>query len=385
MKKLAILGSTGSIGQSTLDVVARHPDRFCVTGLAEGHDVKGLAQQIEQFRPAIVSVRNEEAKVQLSGMLGEHRPEICCGIEGATRVATEADADTVVSAIVGAAGLEPTIAAIDAGRDIALANKETMVVAGALVSKRAKEKGVTILPIDSEHSAIHQSLAGHGKDDVVRLLLTASGGPYLRASVEEMAATTPAAALKHPKWDMGAKITIDSATLMNKGLEVIEARWLFDMAPAHIDVVVHPQSIVHSMVEYRDGCVLAQMGVPDMRAPIAYAIAWPERVASGVERLNLAEIGQLTFEEPDRERFPALSLAYTALEIGRSMPAVLNAANEVAVAAFLEERCGFLDIARLVEETMQQHDPRELTDVAEILDVDRWARGCVRDKLEKKQ
>jgi 1-deoxy-D-xylulose-5-phosphate reductoisomerase len=327
MKKLAILGSTGSIGQSTLDVVARHRERFEVVGLAEGHDVALLAKQVEAFRPKVVSVRDEASVEQLASLLRVPRPEILCGIDGACAVAAESGADMVVSAIVGAAGLTPTIAAIEAGKDIALANKETMVAAGELVSKLAAEKKIAILPVDSEHAAIHQSLAGHRREDVLALHLTASGGPFLRASRAAMERATAAEASRHPRWSMGAKITIDSATLMNKGLEVIEAHWLFGVPPDRIRVVVHPQSIVHSMVEYLDGCVVAQLGVPDMRAPIAYAISWPERVESGVERLNLARVGSLTFEEPDRERFPALGLAYRALEAGGSMPAALNAAK----------------------------------------------------------
>jgi len=374
MKKLSILGSTGSIGKSTLDVVARHPDRFSVVGLAEGHDVEELARQIEKFRPELVSVRNEEAVEKLRRMLGECRPEITCGIEGACEVAAHPEAETVVSAIVGAAGLKPTMRAIDEKKTLALANKETMVVAGPLVSKRAALQGVKILPIDSEHSAIFQSLVGHRHEDLRRILLTASGGPFLRWKKEDIEKATPEAALKHPKWSMGAKITIDSASLMNKGLEVIEAHWLFDVDVEKIDVVVHPQSIIHSMVEYRDGCVLAQLGVPDMRAPIAYAISYPERIESGVDTLELKKIGELTFEEPDRDRFPCLGLAFDAVGAGRSMPAVLNAANEIAVEAFLSDRIKFGEIARIVRATMEAHDPRPFSTIDEIIEVDRWAR-----------
>ena len=378
MRSLSVLGSTGSIGKSTLDVVARHPERFRVVGLAEGHDVELMAKQIEQFRPTVVSVRDEASADRLKGILGSHRPEISFGMDGACQVARHDQAEMVVSAIVGAAGLLPTTAAINAGKTIALANKETMVVAGELVSQLAAKKGVTIVPIDSEHSAIFQSMVGHRRQDVVRLLLTASGGPFLRATREEMGKASLQKALAHPRWSMGAKITIDSASLMNKGLEVIEARWLFDITPERIDVVVHPQSVIHSMVEYCDGCVVAQLGVPDMRAPIAYAISYPERTTSGVERLDLAKIATLTFEEPDWERFPCLRLAYDALKEGRTMPAAMNAANEVAVASFLEERIGFLDIPRIVEGTMSAHDPMSVTDVDELIEVDRWARGKAR-------
>jgi 1-deoxy-D-xylulose-5-phosphate reductoisomerase len=380
-KKLAILGSTGSIGQSTLDVVSQHPDRFEVVGLAEGHDVELLARQVAAFRPRVVSVRDEASAAALAKLLAGRRPEILVGIEGASAVASMAEAQMVVSAIVGAAGLRPTLAAIGAGKDIALANKETMVAAGEIVSRLAAEKGVAILPVDSEHAAIHQSLVGHRREDVVALHLTASGGPFLRASMAEMEAATPEQAGKHPRWSMGAKITVDSATLMNKGLEVIEARWLFGVPAEQIQVVIHPQSIVHSLVEYRDGCVVAQLGVPDMRAPIAYAISWPTRVESGVARLDLAAVGTLTFEEPDRGRFPCLDLAYQALRAGGSMPVVLNAANEVAVGAFLQGHLSFTGIARVVERTMEAHSGRSIASVEEVLDADAWARDRARSIL----
>ena len=375
MKRISILGSTGSIGQSSLDVVSRHPDRFEVVGLAEGHDVKLLAAQIEQFRPKIVSVRNALSAKELKGILRSHVPEIVHGIEGACQVASHDDAELVISAIVGAVGLRPTMCAIEARKNIALANKETMVVAGELVSNRAAEMGVTILPIDSEHAAIHQSLAGHRHEDVTALYLTASGGPFLRSSREEMKRSGPEQAIAHPRWNMGAKITIDSASLMNKGLEVIEARWLFAVPAERIRIVVHPQSIVHSLVEYRDGCVMAQLGMPDMRAPIAYAISWPERIESGCPKLDLAAIGSLTFEEPDFDRFPCLGLAYGALAEGESMLAVLNAANEVAVEAFLGGRIGFMDIPRVVGETMSAHDKHPVATLEEIMEADGWARG----------
>lgn len=375
MKKISILGSTGSIGQSTLDVIASNRDLFSVVGLAEGHDVKLLAEQIKEFAPQIVSVRNEKSAAELRGLLGKKRPEIVFGIDGAVAVAACDEAQTVVSAIVGAAGLMPTCAAIAAGKTIALANKETMVVAGELVSRMAREKGVKILPVDSEHSALFQSIEGHRREDISKIILTASGGPFLRASVGEMEKAAPEAALKHPKWSMGAKITIDSATLMNKGLEVIEAKWLFDMPPEMIDVIVHPQSIIHSMVEYKDGCVMAELGVPDMRAPIAYAISFPVRIQSGVKMLDLASIGSLTFEKPDRKRFPSLDLAFESLWAGRSMPAVLNAANEVAVAAFISKKIGFCDIAALVRAVMDSHEPRKFGSVEEVLEIDLWARN----------
>ena len=375
MKSLSILGSTGSIGLSTLDVVRQHPERFNVTGLAEGHDINLLAEQIREFKPGIVSVRDEESAGRLRGLLEEEQPEIRWGIEGAAEVGAAEGSDMVVSAIVGAAGLVPTVRAIMAGKDIALANKETLVVAGQLVSDLVKEHNVTLLPVDSEHSAIFQSLTGHRNDDIERIILTASGGPFRQTPAEELKGVGPEKALKHPQWSMGAKITIDSATLMNKGLEVIEAHWLFDMPAEKIGVVVHPQSIIHSMVEYIDGCVMAQLGAPDMRAPIAYAIAWPERCESGIKKLDLTQIGTLTFEEPDTERFPALRLAFDALKAGRTYPAVLNAANEVAVAAFLDEKIGFTDIPAIVDKTMQAHEAYAPSSLEEYLAADRWARN----------
>ncbi len=374
MKSLSILGSTGSIGLSTLDVVRQHPENFTVTGLAEGHDINLLAEQIREFSPEIVSVRDEESAEKLRELIGPQQPEIRWGIEGAAEVGAAEGSDMVVSAIVGAAGLVPTVRAIKAGKDIALANKETLVVAGQLVSDLVKEHNVTLLPVDSEHSAIFQSLTGHRTEDIERIILTASGGPFRQTPAEELKNVGPEKALKHPQWSMGAKITIDSATLMNKGLEVIEAHWLFNMPAEKIGVVVHPQSIIHSMVEYIDGCVMAQLGAPDMRAPIAYAIAWPERCESGVKKLDLTQIGTLTFEEPDMIRFPALRLAFDALKAGRTYPAVLNAANEVAVAAFLDKKIGFTDIPAIVEKTMQTHEPTTPSTLEEYLAADRWAR-----------
>jgi 1-deoxy-D-xylulose-5-phosphate reductoisomerase len=374
MKSLSILGSTGSIGLSTLDVVRRHPDRFSITALAEGHDVEMLRQQIDEFRPSLVSVRDEASRERLKSILGDHKPEILCGIDGAAAVASVDGSDMVVSAIVGAAGLVPTVSAIKAGKHIALANKETLVVAGQLVSDLVRKHNVSLLPVDSEHSAIFQSLTGHRKDDIERIILTASGGPFRKTPAEELKNVVPEQALKHPQWSMGAKITIDSATLMNKGLEVIEAHWLFDMPAEKIGVVVHPQSIIHSMVEYLDGCVIAQLGVPDMRAPIAYALAWPERCETGIGKLDLTRVATLTFEEPDMVRFPALRLAFDALKSGKTYPAVLNAANEIAVAAFLDRKIGFTDIAETVEKTMQAHEAWTPVELEEYIQADRWAR-----------
>jgi len=374
MRLLSILGSTGSIGVSTLDVVRQHPDKFQVTGLAAGTDIALLAEQIKEFRPVAVSIRDEASVQKLRSLCGEYKPDILFGGEGAASIAEIEGSDMVVSAIVGAAGLVPTVRAIKAGKHIALANKETLVVAGQLVSDLVKQHGVHLLPVDSEHSAVFQSLAGHRAEDVERIILTASGGPFRNTPAEELKQVTLEQALKHPQWSMGAKITIDSATMMNKGLEVIEAHWLFNVPAEKIGVVVHPQSIIHSMVEYIDGCVMAQLGAPDMRAPIAYALAWPERCESGIPRLDLAKIGTLTFEEPDMVRFPALRLAYQALKAGRTWPAVLNAANEVAVAAFLDRKIGFIEIAETVEKTMQAHEGYAPVELDDYLQADRWAR-----------
>ena len=378
MRSLSILGSTGSIGLSTLDVVRQHPEKFSISGLAAGKDVTRLAEQIREFQPAVVSVMDSDAAKKLHTLLGDNKTNILYGIEGATAVATVEEADMVVSAIVGAAGLIPTVSAIKAGKHIALANKETLVVAGELVSDLVKKHKVELLPVDSEHSAIFQSLQGHRKDDVVRIILTASGGPFRNTPAEELKHVGLQQALKHPQWTMGAKITIDSATMMNKGLEVIEAHWLFSMPADKIGVLVHPQSIIHSMVEYIDGCVMAQLGTPDMRAPIAYALAWPERCESGIPKLDLAKIGTLTFEEPDMERFPALRLAVDALKAGKTYPAVLNAANEIAVAAFLDKKIRFIEIAETVDKTMQTHVPYTPVELDDYLQADRWARDTAK-------
>lgn len=380
MKQLSILGSTGSIGVSTLDVVARNRDKYSVVALAEGHDPVKLFEQIKQFNPKIVSVRDEEAVKKLKS-LGHVDCKIVCGIEGASEVASIKEVDLVVSAIVGAIGLKPTLAAIEAGKNVALANKETLVAAGPLVMKRVKEKGVKLIPIDSEHSALFQSLAGHNHGDVRKLILTASGGPFREFTKEQLKSVTLEMALKHPNWSMGAKITIDSATMMNKGLEVIEAKWLFDMPVEKIEAVIHPQSVVHSMVEYIDGAVVAQMAVPDMRGPIAYAIAYPERVESGIERLDLSKFEKLTFFKPDLDKFECLKLAFEAAKVGWSMPCVMNAANEVAVAAFLNKKIKFLDISKIVESVMNQHKVKELNNLEDVFELDKWARSKAEEKI----
>ncbi|NIQ94958.1 MAG: 1-deoxy-D-xylulose-5-phosphate reductoisomerase [Desulfuromonadales bacterium] len=374
MKTVAILGATGSIGVSTLEVVSAYPDRYRIAALTGGRNMTLLAEQIVQFRPEVVAVLSEEEAQVLTKILGADAPEILCGPEGLIRCAAHPDTDIVVSSIVGAAGLVPTMAAIEAGKDVALANKETLVTAGALVMRAVAANGVRLYPVDSEHSAIFQALEGHRFCDVRRLILTASGGPFLDKGLEELRSVTPAAALSHPNWDMGKKISIDSATMMNKGLEVIEARWLFDLDASRIAVHIHPQSIVHSMVEYVDGSVIAQMGIPDMKTPIAYALSYPERLPLDLPPLDLCQLGQLTFSEPDLERFRCLGLAYQALEAGGTAPAVLNAANEVAVASFLRGDIAFLDIARIIDAALQDMSVVDPQHIDEVLRADKWGR-----------
>jgi len=382
-KALAVLGSTGSIGEQTLAVAEAFPESYRVVALAAGRNVEKLADQVRRFRPELVSVADpagaEVLRRRLEGLEGAGglAVEIAVGNAGLEAVATH-PADLLVSSLVGAVGLAPTLAAIRAGRDIALANKEVLVMAGALVLREVRARGVTLLPVDSEHSAIFQALAGQRREDVSRVVLTASGGPFRSWDAARIAKASVQEALDHPKWQMGPKITIDSATFMNKGLEVIEARWLFDMRPEEVDVVVHPQSIVHSLVEFRDGSVLAQLAIPDMRVPIAVALAYPERLPLELPRLDLAALGQLDFEEPDRKRFPCLDLAYEALRADEAGPAVLNAANEVAVAAFLDERIGFPAIAAANAAVLDAHARRAgagaLRDLEDVMEADRWAR-----------
>jgi 1-deoxy-D-xylulose-5-phosphate reductoisomerase len=387
VKRLAVLGSTGSVGVQTLAVVEANPDRFEVVALAAGRNEALLAEQVRRFRPALVSVADRDTETALRQRLGPAADELRIerGPAGLVAVA-EHEADLVVAALVGAVGLEPTLAAIRAGRDVALANKEVMVMAGALVNRAAVERGVRLLPVDSEHSAIFQSLAGQRREDIARLVLTCSGGPFRGWDADRIGRASIEDALNHPNWDMGAKISIDSATLMNKGLEVIEARWLFDVPSECIDVVVHPESIVHSLVEYRDTSVIAQLGLPDMRVPIAVALAWPERIALEVPRLDLAAAGRLHFEEPDRKRFPCLDLAYRALAGAETAPAVLNASNEVAVAAFLEGHSSFGRIADTNRSVLDSHlgEARGsvIRDLADVRAVDAWARERAREYLE---
>ena len=376
MKKLTVLGSTGSIGVSTLEIVAAHPDRFEVIALTAGRNLELLVGQIAAFRPKLVTVLDNDLAGTLKKMLpAGTATEIMAGVDGLVAAATHPDTEMVVAAIVGAAGLLPTASAIRCGKDIALANKETLVTAGHLFMEEVEKAGVKLYPVDSEHSAVFQSMEGHRNEDIEKIILTASGGPFLNTPLDKLKSVTVADALNHPNWSMGRKITIDSASMMNKGLEVIEARWLFDVNPAKIDVNIHPQSIIHSMVEYVDGCVIAQLGTPDMKAPIAYALSYPERVSTGVKPLDLTQLSALTFFKPDMEKFRCLRLAYDAMDAGESMPAVMNAANEVAVEAFLDGKLQFLGISELIMRTMDAHTPHGLASIEDVLAVDAWARA----------
>jgi 1-deoxy-D-xylulose-5-phosphate reductoisomerase len=375
MKRLAILGSTGSIGVQALDVVTRAEGRFEVAALAAGKNAERLVEQARRFRPRAVALADPAAARRARELLGPGGPEVLEGAEGVAALARLGEVDVVLAAISGGAGLLSTAAAIEAGKTVGLANKESMVLAGELLVRRAAEKGVTILPVDSEHSAIFQSLCGHERAHVRRLLLTASGGPLRTVPAADLPRVTPAQALKHPTWSMGDKITIDSATLMNKGLEVIEARWLFDIDPRRIDIVVHPESIVHSMVEYVDGSVVAQLGVSDMRGPISYALAYPDRIRLDLPPLDLSRLGRLSFEQPDPARFPAFTLAYRALEEGGTAPAVLSGADEAAVAAFLAGRCGFTRIAEVCEEVLDALVAEPVRSVEQALAASDWGRA----------
>ncbi len=379
MKAITLLGSTGSIGTQTLDIVEHHPDQFRLVGIAAGNNVDLLAQQVRQFKPEIVAICNPaklgELKDALVGL--DPMPQILAGDDGIVEVARYGDAEAVVTGIVGCAGLLPTLAAIESGKDIALANKETLIAGGPAVLPLVEKHGVKLLPADSEHSAIFQCLQGVPQDGLRRILLTASGGAFRDWPVEKLAQVTVADALKHPNWSMGRKITVDSATLMNKGLEVIEAHYLFGMDYDHIDIVIHPQSIIHSLIELQDTSVLAQLGWPDMRLPLLYALSWPDRIYTDWEPLDLVKAGDLTFREPDHAKYPCMDLAYAAGRAGGTMTAVLNAANEQAVALFLEEKIHFLEIPKVIEGVCDRHRSHNVTQpvLADILAADQWARA----------
>lgn len=381
-RKISILGATGSVGTSTLDLVERHPDRFEVVALTAAKNVDALADIAVRTSAKLAVIDDRELLSTLEDRLKGSGCRAASGPE-ALGEAAAGEAELVMAAIVGCAGLPPVMAAIEAGRTVALANKESLVTAGELMISAARNHGATILPVDSEHNAIFQCLAANRSIDVAKLVLTASGGPFRNWSKEEMAAATPAQAVAHPNWSMGAKISIDSATMMNKGLELIEAGHLFGIPSNRLEILVHPQSVVHSMVEYVDGSVLAQLGSPDMRIPIAYALAWPERMDTPSERLDLARIGSLSFEIPDTERFPSLRVAREAMETGGAAPIVLNAANEEAVAAFLDGRIGFLDIVRTVEEALDRSNASSPQSIAEVIDIDRSARALAQSLMSE--
>jgi len=382
MKNLSVLGSTGSIGQNTLYIAEKFPDKFQVKALAAKSKVEILAHQIEHFKPEMAVVYNDKYAAELKRLLGPGNDvEILCGEKGYCAAAALDSADTVVSAMVGAAGLKPTLAAIEAQKTIALANKETLVMAGEIVMQKAAENKVDILPIDSEHSAIFQCLLGNRKQDLQKILLTASGGPFFNVPKEIFKTITAEMALKHPNWSMGPKITIDSATMMNKGLEVIEAKHLFGVSEDRIEVVIHRQSVIHSMVSFKDGSVMAQLGIPDMKTAIAFALAYPERLPLGQPEPDFGAIGALTFGTPDTEKFPCLALAFQASRQGGTLPAVLNAANEIAVQAFLEHRIGFVQIPELVQKTMLNHAYSEYPSLADIIAADGWAREYAKNLI----
>ncbi|MDM9582464.1 MULTISPECIES: 1-deoxy-D-xylulose-5-phosphate reductoisomerase [unclassified Nostoc] len=387
MKAITLVGSTGSIGTQTLDIVTQYPDQFRIVGLAAGSNVEMLAAQIRQFRPEIAAICSEAKLPALKEALIDLDPQpiLLAGDAGVIEVARYGDSQTVVTGIVGCAGLLPTIAAIEAGKDIALANKETLIAGAPVVLPLVEKHGVKLLPADSEHSAIFQCLQGVPKDGLRKILLTASGGAFRDWDVEKLADVTVADALKHPNWSMGRKITVDSATLMNKGLEVIEAHFLFGLDYDNIEIVIHPQSIIHSLIELQDTSVLAQLGWPDMRLPLLYALSWPDRIYTNWERLDLVKAGNLTFREPDHQKYPCMQLAYAVGKAGGSMPAVLNAANEQAVALFLDEKIRFLDIPRCIEWVCDRHqnDNRTNPSLDDILAADKWARQEVLIATEK--
>ncbi len=381
MKAITLLGSTGSIGTQTLDIVENNPDKFRIVGLAAGSNVELLAQQVRKFRPEIVALGNERKLSEFKAAIADldYRPIVVAGAQGTIEVASFGDAQSVVTGIVGCAGLLPTIAAIKAGKDIALANKETLIAGGPVVLPLVAEYGVKLLPADSEHSAIFQCLQGVPVGGLRRIILTASGGAFRDLPIEKLASVKVADALKHPNWSMGQKITIDSATMMNKGLEVIEAHYLFGLDYDRIDIVIHPQSIIHSLIEVQDTSVLAQLGWPDMRLPLLYALSWPDRIYTDWKPFDLVKAGDLTFREPDRQKYPAIELAYAAGRAGGSMPAVLNAANEQAVALFLAEKIQFIDIPKVIEKVCDKHrlDNNSTPSLDDIIAADRWARDAV--------
>ena len=382
-KRIALLGSTGSIGTQSLDVISRFPDQFTVEVLTAGNNIDLLIQQTKQFKPDSVVIANVSHYKLLKDSISDSDVKVYCGIEAIEQVVAGSNIDMVIASMVGYSGLKPTLSAIEAGKDIALANKETLVVAGKLISDAALKSGSRIIPVDSEHSAILQCLAGESGNPVEKITLTASGGPFLNHTIEALEKVTPADALKHPKWEMGSKITIDSASMMNKGLEVIEAKWLFDLSPDQISVIVHPQSIIHSFVHFADGSVKAQLGMPDMRVPILYALSYPNRLKSDLPRMDFNQCNNFTFFQPDFEKFKNLALAYMALRKGGNMPCILNAANEVAVQAFLDRRIKFIQMPEVVEYTMNSSGFSEDLTLDQLEKTDSEARKTASEYIKK--
>jgi len=384
LKNICLLGSTGYIGINSLEVIRGNLDRYRIIALGAGKNIDLLAKQIREFKPPFAAVINSDVAKELKIRLNNQtNTEILSGTKGYVQIATLSEVDMAIAAMTGSSGLLPTYSAITAGKDVALANKETLVIAGSLLTNESQERGAHIFPIDSEHSAIQQSIQGHMREDLRKIILTGSGGPFKDFSIERLSKVTPEQALEHPKWKMGRKITIDSATMMNKGIEAIEAKWLFNVDIDQIEILLHPQSIIHSMVEYVDGSIIAQLACPDMRIPISYALSYPRHLHGESPSLDLLSIGKLSFEEPDKKRFRCLDLALTAAKIGHSMPAVLSGANEIAVNAFLQGRIGFLEIPQLVEKTMERHEVFPIDTIDQALEADRWAQSTAKKILEQ--
>ena len=384
MKNICLLGSTGYIGNNSIKVIKGNPKKYRIVALGAGKNIDLLLSQIEEFKPRYAVVINSDLATELKSRLNNKtNTEILFGTEGYIKIATLSDVHMVIAAMTGSSGLLPTFSAITASKYIALANKEILVMAGSLLMKESQKSGASIFPIDSEHSAIQQSIQGHSREDLNRIILTGSGGPFKDFSIERLSKVTPKEALKHPKWRMGQKITIDSASMMNKGMEAIEAKWLFNVEMDQIEILIHPQTIIHSMVEYTDGSIIAQLAAPDMRIPISYALSHPRHLKGELPLLNFLDIEKLSFEKPDKKRFRCLDLALTAGEIGESMPAVLNGANEIAVNAFLEGRIGFLEIPQLIEKTMEKHEIFPINSIDEAIEVDQWAQLRAKEILEE--
>jgi len=384
LKNICILGSTGSIGNTAIDILKENPEEYRLIALGAGRNIELLRAQIEELKPRFAAVVNSELAGKLRASLANRlETEIVAGPDGYIEIATLSEVDLVVAAMSGASGLVPTYSAIRSGKDIALANKETLVIAGSLLMKESRDRNVRIFPIDSEHSAIQQSIQGHNREDLKRIVLTGSGGPFKDYTLEMLATVTPEKALQHPKWKMGKKITIDSATMMNKGLEAIEAKWLFDVDMDQIDIILHPETIIHSMVEYVDGSIIAQLALPNMRLPISYALSYPRHRKGQLPSVDFLEIGHLSFEKPDTKRFRCLDLALKAGYIGQSMPAVLSGANEIAVKAFLDGKITFLEIPHLIETTMEQHELHPIDSIDRALEADQWAKARATLILDK--